>query len=81
MRQLRDSKQWTQEKLAERADMAKTHIGHIETGRRWPKPESIEAIAKALGVPSSELFQDRDYDPPPSPEAVIRVITDALKKP
>lgn len=60
--------------------MAKTHIGHIETGRRWPKPESLEAIARALEVPVQELFRDSDYVPQATPEEALQIIQKALEK-
>lgn len=79
MKQLRESKSLTQEKLAERANMAKTHIGHIETGRRWPKPESLEAIAAALGVESKDLFQEPGNFPKPTPQQALDVLSDFIK--
>lgn len=78
IKQLRNAKDWNQEKLAERAKLAKTHIGHIETGRRWPSPKVLEAIAMALEVDSAALFQDPDFNPLITPEQALKVISDAL---
>ena len=42
--------------LAELCDMSGNYIGQIEMGRRIPKFEKIEKIAKALEISYYELF-------------------------
>ena len=36
--------------LAERAELSAGYIGEIEMGRKFPAPEVLERLAKALGV-------------------------------
>lgn len=51
----RKTKNLTQEKLAERADLDPTYISGIERGIRNPGIKNVAIIAKALGVTTSEL--------------------------
>ena len=55
LRQRREKKGLTQEKLAERAELDPTYISGIERGVRNPSILSISRVAKALGTSVSEL--------------------------
>ena len=57
IRQLRLTSKLSQEGLAEKSGMHRTYLGGIERGERNLSLRNIEAIAKALGVTLSELFQ------------------------
>lgn len=46
----------TQEEFAERLNISRTHIGHIEQGRKSPSIKLMEKIAKALRVKVGDLF-------------------------
>lgn len=46
----------TQEELAEMVHLSRTHMGHIEQGRRSPSLEVINRIAKALKTSPKEFF-------------------------
>ena len=46
----------TQEMLAEQAGTSTTHIGMIETSRKFPSITMLEKIAKALDVDTPALF-------------------------
>lgn len=50
-------RQWTQEDLAERADVTQPRISDWETGKARPEFESIEKLARAFDVPAFELFE------------------------
>jgi len=56
IRQLRDEKSWSQERLAERADLDRSYIAGIEIGARNPSLRSLEKLAKALDVSPASLF-------------------------
>jgi transcriptional regulator with XRE-family HTH domain len=58
IRELRNHKGWSQERLAEEAGIHRTYLGGIETARRNPSLRNIIRIAVALGVPVAALFQD-----------------------
>ena len=47
---LRKMAKLTQEELAERAGLQRTHIGRIEAGKYAVNIETIEAIAQVLGL-------------------------------
>jgi transcriptional regulator with XRE-family HTH domain len=55
VRRLRGASGFTQERLADRADLDPTYISGIERGVRNPTLMILIRLAKALGVPLSEL--------------------------
>jgi len=66
----------TQPQLAEKADVSTHYIAMIETCNKYPKPEMLERLAKALEIKPNQLFSSADnYD-----EAIERlhqiIITD-----
>lgn len=75
--ELRRQRGWTQETLAERADLSLTAIAHLETERRWPELTTIEKIAAALSVPASRLFVDPTYIPKPTVREALNVLAAA----
>ncbi len=52
--------------LAERVGVNSGHMSRIESGARWPKFETLLAIAEVLDVPVHTLFESC---PEPSPAA------------
>lgn len=58
IRKLRQRKGISQDRLSKEADIALNTVVKIETGES-PNPtvETLEKIAKALGVPTAELFK------------------------
>ncbi|HAV66963.1 TPA: transcriptional regulator [Candidatus Beckwithbacteria bacterium] len=46
----------TQEELADRVSLSRTHMGHIEQGRRSPSLEVLNKIAKALKTSPKDFF-------------------------
>jgi transcriptional regulator with XRE-family HTH domain len=46
----------SQAKLAERAGLSTQYIAMIEVARKFPAPEMLEKIAKALEIDPPELF-------------------------
>lgn len=57
VRSLRDAKGWSQERLAEHADLDRSYIAGIEVGGRNPSLKALERLAGALSVRLSELFE------------------------
>ena len=53
---LREKQGLSQEELADKADLYRTYIGHIEVGRYMPSAYTIYKIVKALGVKSSDIL-------------------------
>ena len=59
LRALRDDAKMTQHELAERAGMHRQAIAKLETGVTRPTWDTVQALARALGV-SCEAFQDEE---------------------
>jgi len=56
IQRLRNEKEVTQEKLAEKVGVSTTWIGYIETGYRRPNLKMIYKIARALSVNVKDIF-------------------------
>lgn len=58
IRQLRSARGWSQERLAEHADMDRSYIAGIEVGARNPSLKALERLAGALHVRLADLFAE-----------------------
>ncbi len=56
IRRRRRELDFSQEELAERAELHRTYISDIERGERNPSLENIEKLAKALNISIARLF-------------------------
>ncbi len=56
IRKERKSLGYSQEELAERVNISRTHMGHIEQGARSPSLEVLEKIARALRLKVRDLI-------------------------
>jgi transcriptional regulator with XRE-family HTH domain len=56
IRELRDAKGWSQERLAEAAYLDRSYLAGIESGSRNPSVRSLLKIANALKVQVRDLF-------------------------
>ena len=78
LRGLRKERGFTQEKLAELAGLAWNSVQQIESCQRFPRVENISALARALDVSDSRLFQDPDDRRRPTVWQAMEVVTEAL---
>jgi len=62
IRQLRQQRGWTQDRLAAEAAVHRNYLGGVERGERNPTITSVARIAKALEVPIATLFEETDGD-------------------
>ncbi len=58
MKRVRLEKKLTQEKVAEGAELHPNYISSVERGERNISISNIEKIARALGVPMTELLTE-----------------------
>ena len=58
IRKLRRQKYWTQEKLAEKAEIAPDYLCRIESGKKHPSLTTILLIAGALDTTVDDLLAD-----------------------
>lgn len=56
VQKLRKSLGYTQEELAEKLNISRTHMGHIEQGRKSPSIKLMDKLARALKVKVPDLF-------------------------
>lgn len=56
VRELRTERGWSQELLAERADLHRTYVVEVERGHRNASLDVIQALADALDVEPAALF-------------------------
>ena len=63
LRHWRVKRGYSQEKLAQLADLHRTEIGLLERGEREPKLGIITKLAGALGVSPAVLFEGLEFVP------------------
>ena len=63
LRRRRDERGYSQEKLAQLADVHRTEIGLLERGQREPKLGIIAKLAGALEVSPNVLFEGLEFVP------------------
>jgi len=66
LRENRKKKGFTQEKLAEKADMSLHYLATLELGNNFPSGEMLEKLANALDIQAFQLFT-----PTATPEGAI----------
>lgn len=66
---MRESLDWSQSVLAEKADLTDGAIKMIETGKRWPRAKTLGKILSALGVHSFDVYDNGSISyAPPAPK-------------
>ncbi len=63
LRRWRHNRGYSQEKLAQLADLHRTEIGLLERGEREPKLGIITKLAGALDIPPNALFEGLRFVP------------------
>lgn len=60
LRQLRNARDWSQEDLAVRLEISRSHIGRLETGEKQPSLKMLFRLADALEVPASAIIAEME---------------------
>lgn len=75
LKNLRKSRKFTQEKLAELVEVDFRYISLIENAKSFPSCELIEKLSSALGVSYSELFNfEKDISREEIEKNIINII-------
>lgn len=70
LRELRRERKWSQEQLAEAAEMHRTYLAGIERAVRNPALENLIKLSNALGITLAEVFNDPIPPAPPSTKKI-----------
>lgn len=76
VRELRKSKGFTQEQIAELINIEPPNFSKLECGMHFPQPDKIEKIAKILGVNIQDLF---DFEHFQKKDDLINYISNSLE--
>ena len=79
IQELRKSRHWTQEVLAEKLDISLNYVSGIERGRENPTLDMLVKFAKVLNVELWEMCDFRHEDTPKELRRIIRQATHELK--
>lgn len=61
LQEIRKSRNYTQEQIAEFAGLETSSISNIENGKYYPSAENLEKLMKILKITPSELFSFESY--------------------
>ena len=57
LKAMREQREWTQAALAKKAGVSAGYIARLETRRHDPKLSTLVKLARAFGVPVTELLE------------------------
>jgi transcriptional regulator with XRE-family HTH domain len=57
IKELRLDKGISQEELAHRSGLSRTGMGFLETGKRWPRLDTLMKVADGLNISVDELLK------------------------
>lgn len=58
LRKARRYRRWSQKRLSSVADVGWVTISRLENGHQLPYPNTVKALAEALSIPVSDLYDD-----------------------
>jgi transcriptional regulator with XRE-family HTH domain len=58
IRELRESRHWSQEEFADRCGLHRTAIGLLERAERIPRLDTLLTLSKGFGITLSDLLRD-----------------------
>src|SRR3984957_8257156 len=77
LRALREEKQLSQGDIQERTGLSRNYVSRVENGHTVPVVETLEKFARALEVPTYQLFYDGEK-PPKFPNGLKRKSSKAI---
>lgn len=73
VRRLREARNWSQEQLAEHADLNRSYVGEIERGQVVASILTIEKLAQAYGLSGAVLLEHCERSRPTPPAKGINL--------
>lgn len=70
IRRLREKNGWSLSELANRANISRSYLAQVESGKSAPTEEKIIQLANALGARPSELLGEQPSEPPAIPPSL-----------
>jgi transcriptional regulator with XRE-family HTH domain len=72
LRAIREQKDLSQGDIEERTGLRRCYVSRVENGHTIPSIETLEKLARALGVPMYQLFYDGEApsEPPSIPQGM-----------
>lgn len=64
VKELRAQKEMSQEEVANTADMERSFMTHIESGRRNISVDTLQRILTALGISFKDFFDTKEFSKP-----------------
>lgn len=64
IKEMRGLKNMSQEEVANTADMGRSFMTHIESGRRNISVETLQRILTALGISLKDFFDSKEFSKP-----------------
>ena len=68
LKQLRESKHLTQGDIERLSGLLRCYVSRVENGHTIPAVETLEKLARAIGIPMYQLFYDSDSPPRERPK-------------
>jgi transcriptional regulator with XRE-family HTH domain len=78
IKSFRNHRQWSQADLAYKADISIPFLSDIERGNKWPYPDTLSKLAKALEVEVHEFFRKEEGAARETQDTVARVVKEIL---
>jgi transcriptional regulator with XRE-family HTH domain len=72
----RNSRGWSQADLAEKAEISITFLSDIERGNKWPHPDTLTNLARALDIEVHKFFMPEEPIPDEVKEAISQFSKD-----
>jgi len=78
IKSFRTHREWSQADLAEKADISIPFLSDIERGNKWPYPDTLSRLAKALKVDVYELFREETPSTRENRDYTARIVKEIL---
>jgi len=78
IKSFRTHREWSQADLAEKADISIPFLSDIERENKWPYPDTLTKIAKALKVEVYELFRPESLSTKENRDHTARIVKEIL---